>query len=80
MHHLQARGWNGVWVNAFRGELRTRWFPAPAARQLAAVGASGWAVEIFGRLRAADLPRLSLVMTSDENSSPAAPRGGPRTM
>ena len=33
VHHLQARGWNGVWVNAFRGELRTQWFPAPAARR-----------------------------------------------
>src|SRR6185369_10609270 len=39
VHHLQARGWNGVWVNAFRGELRTQWFPAPATRQLAEVGA-----------------------------------------
>ena len=28
-----------AWVNAFRGELRTQWFPAPAARQLAEVGA-----------------------------------------
>jgi len=41
VHHLQARGWNGVWVNAFRGELRTQWFPAPVARQLAKVGAPG---------------------------------------
>ena len=39
VHHLQAGGWGGVWVNAFRGELRTQWFPAPAARQLAEVGA-----------------------------------------
>jgi hypothetical protein len=54
VHHLQAGGWNGVWVNAFRGELRTQWFPAPAARQVAAVGAPGWAVETFGRLRAAN--------------------------
>ena len=59
MHHLQAGGWNGVWVNAFRGELRTRWFPAPAARQLAEVGAPGWAVETFGRLRAANGGTLS---------------------
>jgi len=39
VHHLQAHSWNGVWVNAVRGELRTQWFPAPAARQLAEVGA-----------------------------------------
>ena len=39
VHHLQARDWNGVWVNVFRGELRTQWFPAPVARQLAEVGA-----------------------------------------
>jgi hypothetical protein len=59
VHHLQAGGWNGVWVNAFRGELRTQWSPAPAARQLAAVGAPGWAVETFGRLRAANGGTLS---------------------
>jgi hypothetical protein len=35
VHHLRAGGWGGVWVNAFRGELRTQWFPAPAARRLA---------------------------------------------
>ena len=23
VHHLRAGGWDGVWVNAFRGELRT---------------------------------------------------------
>ena len=39
VHHLQAHSWNGVWVNAVRGELRTQWFPASAARQLAEVGA-----------------------------------------
>jgi len=59
VHHLQAGGWNGVWVNAFRGELRTQWFPAAAARQLAEVGAPGWAVETFGRLRAANGGTLS---------------------
>ncbi len=59
VHHLKAGGWNGVWVNAFRGELRTQWFPAPAARQLAAAGAPGWAVETFGRLRAANGGTLS---------------------
>ena len=59
VHHLQARGWGGVWVNAFRGELRTQWFPAPAARQLAEAGAPGWAAETFGRLRAANGGTLS---------------------
>jgi len=59
VHHLQAGGWDGVWVNAFRGELRTQWFPATAAGQLAAVGAPGWAVEVFGRLRAANGGTLS---------------------
>jgi hypothetical protein len=53
-HQLRAGGWDGVWVNAFRGELRTQWFPAPPARRLAEVGAPGWAAEIFGRLRAAN--------------------------
>jgi hypothetical protein len=48
-----------VWVNAFRGELRTRWFPAPAARHLAEAGAPGWAAETFGRLRAANRGTLS---------------------
>jgi hypothetical protein len=54
VQHLRAGGWGGVWVNAFRGELRTQWFPASAARRLAEVGAPGWAVEIFDRLRAAN--------------------------
>ena len=58
-HHLRADGWGGVWVNAFRGELRTQWFPAPAARRLAEVGAPGWAVEIFDCLRAANGGTLS---------------------
>ena len=31
VYHLRADGWDGVWVNAFRSELRTQWFPAPAA-------------------------------------------------
>jgi len=39
VHHLRTGGWGGVWVNAFRGELRTQWFPAPAARRLAETGA-----------------------------------------
>ena len=58
-HHLRGDGWRGVWVNAFRGELRSEWFPAPAARMLAQAGAPGWAVEIFGRLRAANGGTLS---------------------
>ena len=57
--HLRGDGWRGVWVNAFRGELRSEWFPAPAARTLAEVGAPQWAVEIFGRLRAANGGTLS---------------------
>jgi hypothetical protein len=59
VHHLRAGGWDGVWVNAFRGELRTQWFPAPAARRLAEVGAPGWAVGIFDCLRAANGGTLS---------------------
>jgi hypothetical protein len=35
--HLRADSWHGVWVNAFRGELRSRWFPAPAVKTLAEV-------------------------------------------
>ena len=57
--HLWGDGSRGVWVNAFRGELRSEWFPAPAARTLAEVGAPQWAVEIFGRLRAANGGTLS---------------------
>jgi hypothetical protein len=59
VHHLQAGGWDGVWVNAFGGELRTQWFPAPAARQLAEISAPGWAVDAFDRLRAANGGTLS---------------------
>ena len=59
VHHLRAGGWDGVWVNAFGGELRTQWFPAPAARRLAEVGAPRWAVEVFGRLHAANGGTLS---------------------
>jgi hypothetical protein len=59
VHHLRADGWDGVWVNAFRGELRTQWFPVPAARRLAEVGAPVWAVEIFDCLRAANGGTLS---------------------
>ncbi len=59
VHHLRARGWDGVWVNAFRSELRTQWFPAPAPRRLADAGAPGWATEIFDRLRVANGETLS---------------------
>ena len=59
VYHLRAGGWDGVWVNAFRGELRTQWFPAPAARRLAEAGAPGWAAEIFECLRAANGGTLS---------------------
>ena len=59
VHHLRAGGWNGVWVNAFRGELRMQWFPAPSARRLADVGAPGWAVQVFECLRAANGGTLS---------------------
>ncbi len=39
-------------MNAFRSELRTEWFPAPAVKTLAETGAPAWAVEAFERLRA----------------------------
>ena len=39
-------------MNAFRSELRTEWFPAPAGKTLAETGAPAWAVEAFERLRA----------------------------
>jgi hypothetical protein len=41
-------------VNAFRSELRTGWFPAPAVKTLAETGAPAWAVEAFERLKAAN--------------------------
>jgi hypothetical protein len=50
-YHLRKDGWRGVWVNSYRRELRSEWFPAPAARTLAEIGAPAWAVEIFDRLR-----------------------------
>jgi hypothetical protein len=59
VHHLRAGGWDGVWVNAFRGELRTQWFSAPAVRRPADAGAPGWAVEVFECLRAANGGTLS---------------------
>jgi len=59
LDHLRGDGWRGAWVNAFRGELRSQWFPAPAARAPAEAGAPRWAAEIFGRLRAANGGTLS---------------------
>jgi hypothetical protein len=52
--HMRADGWQGVWVNAFRSELRSEWFPAPAVKTLAQAGAPDWAVGAFERLRAAN--------------------------
>lgn len=57
--HLRADGWHGVWVNAFRSELRSEWFPAPAVKTLAETGAPMWAVEAFEGLRAANGGSLS---------------------
>jgi hypothetical protein len=55
VHHLRNEGWHGVWVNSFGPrELRSEWFPAPAAKTLAETGAPDWAVEAFERLRAAN--------------------------
>ena len=55
MHHLRDQGWHGVWVNSFGPrELRSEWFPAPAAKTLVETGAPDWAVEAFDRLRAAN--------------------------
>ena len=55
VHHLRGDGWDGVWVNSFGPrELRSKWFPAPAAKTLAETGAPDWAVEAFDRLRAAN--------------------------
>ena len=55
VHHLRNEGWHGVWVNSFGPrELRSEWFPAPAARTLAETGAPTWVVEAFDRLRAAN--------------------------
>ena len=56
---MRADGWQGVWVNAFRSELRSEWFPAPAVKTLAETGAPMWAVEAFEGLRAANGGSLS---------------------
>lgn len=55
VHLLRNEGWHGVWVNSFGPrELRSEWFPAPAAKMLAETGAPSWVVEIFDCLRAAN--------------------------
>ena len=59
MDHLRSEGWDGFWVNAFAGELRSQWFPAPAARAITQTAAPGWAAEIFSCLRAANAGKLS---------------------
>jgi hypothetical protein len=59
VHHLQAKGWHGVWVNAFGpGELRSDWFPAPAVKTITQTRAPRWVVEIFDSLRAANGGKL----------------------
>jgi hypothetical protein len=54
VHHLRSDGWHGIWVNSYRRELRSEWFPAPAVKTLAETGATSWAVEAFDNLRAAN--------------------------
>ena len=45
VHHLRDKGWHGVWVSAYGPrELRSEWFPAPAAKTLAETGAPDWAL------------------------------------
>ena len=36
---LVRDGWGAVWVSAFAGELRTRWFPAEGVRTITDTGA-----------------------------------------
>jgi hypothetical protein len=70
--HLRGDGWRGVWVNAFRRELRSQWFPAPAVKTLAHAGAPAWAVEVFGRLGAANGGTLSGFFAEEGSSSVTA--------
>jgi hypothetical protein len=56
---LQHRGWDGVWVSAYSGELRRDWFPTPGYKTLKDVGAPAWALEIFNRLRVANGGKLT---------------------
>jgi hypothetical protein len=53
---LKLDGWDGVWVNAYRNELRQEWFPAPAV-SIADVAPEA-VVALFERLRAANGGRL----------------------
>ena len=58
-YHLRNEGWHGVWVCAYGPrELRSEWFPAPAVKTIAQIGAPMWAVEIFDGLRAANGGKL----------------------
>jgi len=59
VEHMRGDGWDGVWVNAYLRELRTDWFPAPAVRTLAELGAPDWAAAAFERLRVANGNRLA---------------------
>ncbi len=53
---LRLDGWDGFWVNAYRGELRQHWFPDPAVSIVDVAPAD--VVATFGRLRAANGGRL----------------------
>jgi hypothetical protein len=59
VHHLRDDSWDGVWVNAYRAELRSEWFPALAVKAISQTGAPLWVVEIFDGLRAANGGKLS---------------------
>lgn len=52
--HWRGQGWQGLWVSAFGGQLRTRWFPAAPVTSPAGAGAPAWAAGAFDRLRAAN--------------------------
>jgi hypothetical protein len=58
LDRLRDDGWQGVWVNAFAGDLRSEWFPAPVARTLTEVDAPAWAADVFDQLRAANGGKL----------------------
>jgi hypothetical protein len=59
VHQLRSDGWHGIWVSAYGArELRSDWFPAPAVKTIAQVGAAPWAIEIFDGLRAANGGKL----------------------
>ena len=52
-------------------ELRSEWFPAPAAKTLAETGAPIWALEAFERLRAAKAGRSAASSISSPGGNPA---------